>query len=143
MIGRLPFTKALRAMLQDTTGRPVGLGRYPTDSSGQVVATPYAVLFPIPGTTYDGPPLWDAFDTPTWQYQVTSVGARADQAEWMGDRVRVALLDRLDGRWTHELVVPGLLVLSREHVADGGADSDGGTVSQVDRFAFTVTGAAS
>lgn len=141
-LDRLPMTTALQSLLESGTGKPVGLARLPmTPASPEPVPAkpPYSILWSIPGTTYGGP--WnDAHADAAWMYQVTVVAERADQAEWLMDRVRKVMVGRAsDGAWQHPLNVPGMYVMDRRHVADAGGDSEGSIVSLVERYALSVT----
>jgi hypothetical protein len=90
-----------------------------------------------------GPPLWDWHADAAWAYQVTSVGERADQVEWLADRVRAGVVGRTDGRWTHDLHVPEARVIDRELTYDAGGEPSvsaaGAIVSYVQRVTITVT----
>jgi hypothetical protein len=88
------LTDAILAVLDDA-GLTVGDGMQPDGSGwqeprGVASFVPYAVLHNIGGRA-DGPiddPSADALST----YQVTGVGATREQAEWVADTARQALL---------------------------------------------------
>lgn len=139
IVERRPITSALAAFLALETGKPVGQGTVPLTAAGIPAEPPYAIVYPLTGgdtwgPTYDGPE--EGADLP---YQVTSVGLRLDQAEWMADRVRQAMLRRLNGALAAQLAVPGVNVLDRALSGFGGADREGDVVSIPDSFIVRVT----
>lgn len=79
-----PHSAGVLAALE-TTGKPVGDGVAPDGA-----APPYTVLYDIPGGSIDGT-MGDPDADAIWAYQVTSIGATADQARWMADKNTVAL----------------------------------------------------
>ncbi|MER6099159.1 hypothetical protein ABT154_25585 [Streptomyces sp. NPDC001728] len=137
---RLPLTRALVGTLAAGTGRPCGLGVLPRAADGQPAAYPYLILGSLPGE-FSGPSFGDWQADATWTYQATSVGERADQVQWLGDRVRVVVAERLRG-----LAVPGMRVIDRELTYDADGEpvdgSQGSIVTYVQRFTVTVTPAA-
>ncbi|MFG2227659.1 hypothetical protein [Streptomyces sp. NPDC048644] len=143
---RLPVTRALAALLEQATGRPCGLGELPRvqEQPGQWVAAaaPYTILDALPAD-FSGPGLWNWHADASWSYQVTSVGERADQVQWLADRVRVGVIGRTDDRWARDLRVPEARVIDREVTYDAAGElavSAAGTiVSYVQRFTITVT----
>ncbi|MEU0821437.1 hypothetical protein [Streptomyces mirabilis] len=74
---------------------------------------------------------------------MTSVGERADQVQWLADRVRAVLFDLTANGWRTEVEVPRMRVIDRELTVDAGGDpvdgSQGDIVSYVQRFTVTVT----
>lgn len=139
---RLPLTRALLDVLVAGTGRPCGLGSLPRGADGEPAAFPYAIIDSLPGE-FSGPPLADWHADAAWTYQVTSVGERADQVQWLADRVRAVLVGRVDDGWLWDLSVPEMAVIDRELTADAGGDpvdgSQGDIVTYVQRFAITVS----
>ncbi|MFE3216116.1 hypothetical protein [Streptomyces antimycoticus] len=147
MTARLPVTRALAALVEHVTGRPCGIGELPRvrgKSGWDTASAPYTVLDSLPAA-FDGPPLWDWHADAAWSYQVTSVGERIDQVEWLADRVRDGVVGRTDGQWTHDLHVPQARVMDRELTYDAGGESSesaaGAIVSYVQRVTITVTSA--
>ncbi|MDQ8707869.1 hypothetical protein RCO28_36185 [Streptomyces sp. LHD-70] len=139
---RLPLTRALRSLLAEVTGRPCGLGVLPRAPNSGVADFPYVILDSLPGE-FSGPGFADWHADASWTYQVTSVGERVDQVEWLADRVRSALVDRVDGRWKHVLTLPEMAVIDRELSMDGSGDpvdgAAGDAVTYVQRFTITVS----
>lgn len=137
---RLPLTRALVDVLTVGTGRPCGLGVLPRMADGQAAAFPYLILDSLPGE-FSGPSFGDWQADAAWTYQATSVGERADQAQWLGDRVRVVVADRL-----RNLDVPGMRVIDGELTYDADGEpvdgSQGSIVTYVQRFTITVTPAS-
>ncbi|MGW0991996.1 hypothetical protein ACWD5V_01485 [Streptomyces sp. NPDC002523] len=145
MTARLPVTRALAALVEHTTGRPCGIGELPRvqgTSGWEPAAAPYTILDSLPAE-FSGPPLWDWHADAAWSYQVTSVGERGDQVEWLADRVRAGVVGRSDGHWTHDLWVPQFHVIDRGLTYDAGGEPSvsaaGAIVSYVQRVTITVT----
>ncbi|MFI1163254.1 hypothetical protein ACH4UM_06500 [Streptomyces sp. NPDC020801] len=111
-------------------------------SGWEPAPAPYTILDSLPAE-FGGPPLWDWHADAAWSYQVTSVGERADQVEWLADRVRAGVVGRTDGRWTHDLHVSEARVIDRELTYDAGGEPSmsaaGAIVSYVQRVTITVT----
>ncbi|MER6011587.1 hypothetical protein [Streptomyces bluensis] len=105
---------------------------------------PYTILDSLPGE-FSGPPLWDWHADAAWTYQVTSVGEREDQVQWLADRVRAGVVGRIGDRWTYDLRVPQTRVIDRELDHDAGGEPSVSAaaviVSYVQRFTITVTSA--
>lgn len=77
---------AIITRLGTQTGKNIGRVEAPSDRT-----TPYAVVYPI--TEFgDGTSLGDAHETVVYEFQVRSVGDTAEQAEWMLNQVRTAIL---------------------------------------------------
>ncbi|MEU5428469.1 hypothetical protein ACH4UT_23425 [Streptomyces sp. NPDC020799] len=142
MIDRAPVTEAFRLMLTQATGKPCGIGALPL-LGGKPAPLPYFVLYPLGGST-DGAPLADQSEDAALDYQVTAVAGRTDQAEWLGDRARRAVLERrATGEWSHPIKVPAGDIWARELVSDDGVDrpeTSQGVVTYPLRFRFQVTG---
>ncbi|MFE7780622.1 hypothetical protein [Streptomyces nigrescens] len=145
MTARLPVTRALAALVEKATGRPCGTGELPRvegTSGREPASAPYTVLDSLPAE-FGGPPLWDWHADAAWSYQITSVGERGDQVEWLADRVRSGVVGRIDGRWAHDLLIPEVRVIDRELTYDAGGEPSvsaaGAIVSYVQRVTITVT----
>lgn len=148
MTARLPVTRSLAALVEHATGRPCGIGELPRAKrrpGWEVASIPYTILDSLPAE-FTGPPLWDWHADATWSYQITSVGERVDQVEWLADRVRVGVVGRTDGRWTHDLRIPEVRAIDRALTYEAGGEpsvsASGAIVSYVQRFTITVTPAA-
>ncbi|MEV6165683.1 hypothetical protein AB0L71_27985 [Streptomyces sp. NPDC052052] len=149
MIQRLPVTMALSALLASATGLPVGRGRKPEDT-----IPPYYLLYAVPAAV-SGAPFSDLNEDASFVYQVTSVSGPdpsdpdshgvADQAEWMADKARTAILGRDPGTglWLHQLVIPGARVIGRSLDTEPGATNDpsDAIMSYVQRFRLDLTSA--
>ncbi|WP_093803892.1 hypothetical protein [Streptomyces sp. Wb2n-11] len=147
MIARLPVTMALSALLASATRLPVGRGRQPEGAK-----PPYYLLYAIT-SNISGAPFSDQHEDSTLVYQVTSVSGPdptrpesygvADQAEWMADLARTAILGRhaATGLWLHELTIPGARVTGRSLDAEPGGTNDpaDAIMSYVQRFKFDLT----
>jgi hypothetical protein len=141
VIDRSPVNRALQEMLAGATGKPCGLGTLPL-VGGKPTPVPYTVLYPL-GGTIGGAPLADQAEDAVLLYQVTAVGARTDQAEWLADKVRRALLERTPtGGWVNALGIPGVDVWARDLDADAGTDDTGtsdGVVTSSQRYGLSAT----
>ena len=71
---------------------PVHDGEVPKDASGQPVGDRYAVFYASPGERRHED-LGHTSDRHVHRWQVTSVGATREQAEWVAVRCRDALVD--------------------------------------------------
>ncbi|MEV0370604.1 hypothetical protein AB0I10_12345 [Streptomyces sp. NPDC050636] len=142
MIDRAPVSEALQHLIVKATGRPCGLGTLPV-VNGKPAEVPYTVLYPL-GGPLGGAPLADASEDAELVYQLTSVAGRTDQAEWMADRGRRAVLERApSGAWRYPLEIPGVDVWGRELDADDGTDTTAsaqGVVTSSQRYRLSATG---
>lgn len=91
---RRKVTNALRDLLITQTSRAVGVVDVPDIESGAIAPeSPYAIIYPI----NDGG-FWGGMGAPEssaeFTYQITSVGDRGDQCEWLADKIREVLLGR-------------------------------------------------
>lgn len=146
MIDRRQVTQALSALLTTETGRPVGLGRMPKADP------PYYLLYSV-DTSLGGALYADSNEDLSVVYQVTSVSGpdpavasssgTLEQAEWLADKARQAILrrDPETGLWAAALTVPGVKVMCRELEIEPGGTSDptDGIISYVQRFRFDLT----
>lgn len=144
VIDRGPVSKALQAMIAKATGRPCGLGSLPL-VNGQPASVPYTVLYPLGGPV-GGAPLAGQSEDAGLVYQLTSVASRTDQAEWMADRGRRAVLGRASsGTWLNPLEVPGVDVWDRVLDVDDGLDTSAsgeGVVTSSQRYLLSATSTA-
>ncbi|WP_425834185.1 hypothetical protein [Streptomyces fractus] len=146
MSARLPVTRALAALVEHVTGYPCGWGELPRiqleSGEWEPAPLPHTVLDSLPGE-FTGPPLWDWHADAAWSYQVTSVGERDDQAQWLADRVREAVVGRDHTGWIHKLWITQARVINRELTYDAAGETSvsaaGAIVSYVQRFTITVT----
>lgn len=82
------FYAAITARLVSSTGKKIGRVEAPSDKT-----LPYAVVYPLDDTgDPDNGTLGDAHASAVFEFQVTSIGGTAEQAEWMAHKVRVALV---------------------------------------------------
>ena len=144
-LARLPVTRAVAALVAEATGRPCGIGGLPRVRTGdgwEAAAVPYAVLDSLPGS-FSGPPLWDWHADAAWAYQVTSIGGREDQVQWLADRIRDGVVGRRSDGWAHDLPVEDGRVVDRELTYDASGEptvsAQGSIVSYVQRFTITVS----
>lgn len=90
-----PVTAAIVAALT-SAGLTVGRGEKPTaggwqGQAGDSTFIPYVVVYGLGGGDLDGAIDYGAEDG-TVRYQLSSIGATAEQAEWVADASRIALL---------------------------------------------------
>ncbi|GAA2136704.1 hypothetical protein GCM10009760_16380 [Kitasatospora kazusensis] len=131
---------AVQAALSGATGRSCGYATAPVAADKPTGNTvPYCVLYPL-GSVSDGPPFGDADADAKVLVQVTSIGTTAEQAEWMADKVRGALLGRAPGAGFATPVAPaGHVVTGRELDKSDGVTVVSGVYSYIERFALHVT----
>ncbi|WP_329492525.1 hypothetical protein OG618_37160 (plasmid) [Kitasatospora sp. NBC_01246] len=146
MIARLPVTRALAALLAAATGRPCGVGALPRTDAGAPEALPYCVLHPLPWDV-QGAPFSDRSEDASALYQAVCVAETTEQAEWLADRVRAAVLerDRVTGRWLHQLdLQPGVTCRGRSIDIDAGTEQapGDGIVDYMIRFRLDLTSPA-
>ncbi|ELP61495.1 hypothetical protein PV735_32100 [Streptomyces turgidiscabies] len=137
--GRL-VSLAAQSMLATATTRSCGYGTAPTASSTPTGAViPYSVLYPL-GITTSGPAYGDADADARVLFQVTCVASTAEQAEWMADKVRAAVLGRTaKGEFVTAIAIAGCAVIGRELDKEEGVTVSGGVYSYVQRYVLTVT----
>lgn len=88
-------TAAVVAMLQALVGEGgTGIKAVYQGEFEGVSPFPYVVVNQIPGGSMYGPPLVGPEQDAMLQFQITSVGKRSDQAQWMGDMVRASMIGR-------------------------------------------------
>lgn len=153
MIERRPVTLLVAAAVKAGSGKPVGLGKIPTADDGiTAVNPPYHILYSMP-LALGGAPLADMNEDVTLTYQVTSVSGpdpaipqsvpSVEQAEWMADKARTALLGRdpATGLWLHTIAPAGWSCMGRRlDIEPGAADSpQSAIISYVQRFQFDLT----
>ena len=120
---RHPVTLAFEEMLKTGTGKPIGVGRSPVVEGDalKVPPVPYAIVYPIPGGGFSGSLAFPDEDA-NFEFQVTSVGLRLDQADWMADKVRWCVLGRSEsGNFVQQMTVTDHAVVNREPTGPPGA----------------------
>lgn len=125
-------TNAYLEALRDGTGREVGDREAPTDEEGNTAKMPFLIVYAIPGGGYDGS-LATPEDDVDYAYQVTSVGASRESAEWMADQARSVTIGRdSDGAYKHR--IDGV----HERFADGGPQGDDGPEGPRDHEVYST-----
>lgn len=83
------FYAAVVTRLSDQTSKNIGRAEAPSD-----LTFPYAVVYPLAedDDLENSGTLKDVHETTVFEWQVTSRGSTAEQAEWMQKQVRDALL---------------------------------------------------
>ncbi|GAA2084462.1 hypothetical protein GCM10009759_03510 [Kitasatospora saccharophila] len=131
---------AVQAALVASTGRSCGYGAVPLAADKPTGNTiPYSILMPLGGVS-SGPPFGDQAGDARLVYQVTSVGSTAEQAEWMADKVRAALLGTTpSGAFATPVTAAGHTVTGREIDREDGPTVVNGVYSYITRIALHVT----
>lgn len=132
------ITDAVLSTLQTGTGKPIGDHNAPRDDAQEIKVPPYGVLFCLPGGNAWGPPLYDSHDSTSVIYQVTSVGSKRNQCEWMSDKVRSVLLARTSAGFTTSITATGIAVVDRDLSYQGPLIAEGEWFNKVDQFTFTI-----
>ncbi|MGI8426217.1 MAG: hypothetical protein ACR2M4_06395 [Actinomycetota bacterium] len=144
ILDRREFTANLRTALATATGRPIGNHVAPDPPAGaNSPSVPYGILYAVGGGGFGGP----EFASPTADaavvYQVTSIGIRPDQVEWLADRVRKTILGRdVNGAFVTAITAPTGYVLG-DRWPDAGAGpidpGDNSLYSLAERYVFWLT----
>lgn len=142
MISRIDVTDAVLAVLRaGIEDKEIGDHQAPGDSTTELPNVPYAVVYAIPGGDVDGPPLGDMFEDASMVYQVTSVGERRNQCEWMAEKVREVLVGRDSGGYSTEIAVDGAVVVGREVSFVGGVTLEGDRFNATEQYVLHLTSA--
>lgn len=102
------FYNAIVTRLTSETGKSIGEAEEPTvtlDSNSRIT-DPYGILYPLSENPFG--PLSDSSESAEWRFQVTCVGRDMDQAQWMQQKVRAALLGwtpTVSGLATHAVLL--------------------------------------
>lgn len=103
-----PVDSSFQAFLETNTGRGVGLAKLPTST-----AVPYAIVYPMTSGMGDGS-YADPEEDRELLYQLTCVGETPQQARWMSDKVRRAILGRnSSGAYLYTMTLTGVNVQRR------------------------------
>lgn len=136
MFSRRDLLTAITEMLADATDRPMALIHVPPEFEA-----PYGIVYPL-DTDLWGPPF--AVDSEASDanalVQVTSVGEGWEQAEWLADKVRVAVFDRDPVTRAYVNAVAGV----HARTSDSGpstidSESSGKVITVAERFVFHTT----
>lgn len=126
-----PLYDAIIARLIAQTTRPIGDAGEPTST-----ATPYAIVYSLSDAPGEGP-LNDPTQVLDDAFQVTSVGVSRQQAQWMQQKVRAALLG-----WTP--TISGVGTFPVQPLSSSGVDRDTAISPPVyfttDRFTARLSG---
>jgi hypothetical protein len=136
VIAQLAVLNAVAELLRTSLHRPVGVVEIPPE----VADDPYCIVYPL-APIFDGPPFTEPEADGRFAVQVTAVGSRWDQATWMADKVRVAVLSRITGGFLFPLpTIPGVTEMGRS-IEYGPERVEGDKVDTVvQRFVFHLTG---
>jgi len=116
-------TTALVAMLRAAV--PAGIGLYDHRVPPTGVGTPYGLLLAVDSPAPEGPAWSDDEADVTLTFQLDSVGKRRDQAQWLRDRLRAAVIARTGPAWTNTLTVAGWVSADRRTMSLGPVDRQG------------------
>lgn len=138
---RRELSKNLRTMLAVYTDRPIGRQKAPKFENPANPAFPYSIVYAIGGGEYSGPAFSDPDADVVCVYQVSSFGARDDQAELQATKIRKAVLSRTNGAFTTELLDPeGMKIIDRRpQGGPGGVDENDGIYFVAERFELVLT----
>ena len=130
MIKQLDVLNAVMNMLVDALHRPVGLAEIPSESAD----VPYLIVYPIL-PDFAGPAYSSPYADGYFPVQVTSVGLRCDQAMWLADRVREAVIEQ-----NAPITVNGAAEMGARTIELGPELVEGDSVDTVvQRFVFRMT----
>lgn len=149
MIARRPVTAAVKQLIEDLTGYPVGVRTVPMDpTTGAPVPPPYTLLYPLDHTSDDNT-LADRHSAAMSEYQATFVSGkrpgasgstgRDEEAQWLADRGRRVIERPADGSpgYEHPLTIPGVGCYRREAREAGGTqNAEDAIITSVIRFRF-------
>lgn len=123
-----PIHAAIIARLETQTSKKVGKGKSPGG------ATPYAVVYPLPDRETFGS-ISDPWQVARQMFQLTYVGGDMDEAQWMQEKCRAALLG-----WRPQVAGwdVGPVEMDTTNLT-GGTDFDGPVFTLVDRFSVYVS----
>lgn len=144
IVYRGPVTNALKTFLETNTSKAIGVGRAPIDGEGNREDYPYVILWPLPGSRYMGP-AWHIKEADAHlYYQIDSIGLTYEQAEWMADKVRYVMLDRLEDTagFRFDLEInDDMTIMSRwmEEGSPGQNRPEGNIFRVVDTYCIAVT----
>jgi hypothetical protein len=139
---RRKLTDAIKNLLENETGRPVGIGTAPVDLNSNQAELPYLVMYPIGGSSFFGPQFCGPESDVMFEYQVNSEAKRYDQADWLADLVREILIDRdSSGQLLNKVQFDGYSVMDQEIVGPPGKLEQVGQIwCVIESYGFTVTG---
>ena len=113
MLNTAAVVPAVIEAIKAESGRPVGNHRIP-GADTEVPEPPWAVVYEIPNeevrpTSYTE----DTYDMVWLEIQVTATAEISQQAAWMADQAREAILGRSGGGWKQPITIPDGLVIGR------------------------------
>lgn len=92
---RAPITAGLGQLLRNAIDNiPVGVVVAPPEGNTEPPTVPYLIITPRDAVEIRGPAFFDPHADICFPYDVTCVGARADQAEAVADAVAQAIIGR-------------------------------------------------
>jgi len=119
-------TSALVAMLRAATASLSAVMVYDHRIPPAGVSTPYGLVLAVDSPDPDGPPWSDDEADATLTFQLDAVGKRRDQAQWLADRLRAAVLGRTGPNWTNAVSVSGWVSADRRTTGQyGRVDREG------------------
>jgi hypothetical protein len=123
-----PILAAIKSRVETQTSKNVGKGKSPGGS------TPYAVVFPLPDSATFGS-ITDNWQVARQLFQITFVGADMDEAQWLQEKTRTALLGWQPSVSGWDI---GPVEMDSPNLS-GGTDFDGPVFTIADRFSIYVS----
>lgn len=121
------------------SGKPVGLSR-PPGSPSEMAGEVYAVVYQLFTDVNEPSSFAEPYDM-VWQgIQVTSIAESGEQASWMSDQVRMAIIGRSGGDWIQPISPTGLQVCGRTLAISAGIEQEDGVFNSYERYRLLVTG---
>ena len=137
---RRKLNKAIKDLLEDKIGRPVGIATAPRNIQNGQAELPYIVIHPISGVGYNGPQFCSPQGDARFDYQIDSYGKRDDQAEWLADSVRDILVDPDNIPFINQITFPDLKIMDQDIIGPTGKLDNVGQIWTVkETFGFSVT----
>ena len=140
MLSTAGIVPAVITAIETESGRPVGHSRIPGTET-EVPTAPWAIVYQLRNedvrpTSYTE----DTYDMTWIAIQVTSTGEVAQQAEWMSDQAREAILGRTAGDWKRPITVSGAKVIARTWAMTDRVDQEYGVWQSVSHYRLLVSG---
>jgi hypothetical protein len=126
--------------IETESGKPVGNSR-PPGTPAELEGIPYAVVYQLLTDFLEPTSFADPHDMVWVAIQVTSVAESAQQANWMADQVRRAIIGRAGQDWIHAITPSGLEICGRTLAITVGVEEEDGVFNATERYRLLVTGA--
>lgn len=130
---------SVAAAIKAQSGRPVGISR-PPGSPVELAGEVYAIVHQLFTDVNEPSSFADPYDMIWIGIQVTSVAENSEQASWMSDQVRLAIIGRTGGVWNQAIEPTGLQVCGRTLAISAGIEEEDGVFNSYERYRLLVTG---